>query len=893
MFGFLAKKMFGSSNDRIINSLNPIINQINSYEPELESLSDELLKQETQNFKDQLSEGKSLDDILPRAFAVVREASKRTLGMRHFDVQLIGGIILHRGMISEMKTGEGKTLVATLPVYLNALTGKGVHVVTINDYLAKRDSQWMGEVYKFLGLSVDCIVNNIDEEQRKAAYNADITYGTNNEFGFDYLRDNLKYKTGNMVQREFNYAIVDEVDSILIDEARTPLVISGPTEDNSELYTKINKVIPKLSKDCYEIDEKAKSVVLTDAGHKSVEEILKNFNIINGDTGLYEFENMSVVHHINQALRAYTLFNKDVDYIVKDSKIFIIDEFTGRIMDGRRYSDGLHQALEAKENVTIQNENQTLASITFQNYFRMYPKLAGMTGTAVTEAAEFNDIYKLECLSIPTNVDVTRIDEDDTIYLTEKEKYDAIIEEIINVNKSGQPILVGTVSIEKSEFLASLLKKKKIKHSVLNARYHAQEAEIIAQAGRLNAVTIATNMAGRGTDIKLGGNAEMLAISDKIDIKKAEEIVEQEKAKVIAAGGLFVLGTERHESRRIDNQLRGRSGRQGDPGRTKFYLSLEDDLMRIFISDKMKNVFSKLGIKEGEAIIHPWMSKSLEKAQSKVESRNYDTRKTLLRFDDVMNEQRKVIYEQRKYLIEATDLRETLLSMSNEILEETVATCVPHNSFPEQWDLDTLEKDLFKIFAINIDVKKFAQKEGVAEEELVAMLNNEVNTFYDSKVSQYTDEVMSLAEKQIMLTTLDHLWKDHLHTLDHLRTGIGLRAYAQKDPLNEYKIEAFNLFKKLLDDVAEMTVARLFHVQISQEIKPETPGMPKNAFESRKDPLQAAQNENFGEMQLNLTKRVAPEDRDPKDPATWGKISRNDLCPCESGKKYKHCHGAI
>jgi preprotein translocase subunit SecA len=895
MFAYIAKKFFGTSNDRIINSLRPIVEQINNFEHVLEKLSNDGLRNKTQEFKDRLAKGDSLDSLLPEAFAVVREASKRTLGMRHFDEQMIGGIILHRGMISEMKTGEGKTLVATLPIYLNALTGKGVHLVTVNDYLVKRDSEWMSAIYKFLGMTVGCVVNDIDELTRRAAYQADITYGTNNEFGFDYLRDNLKYRIDEMVQREFNFAIVDEVDSILIDEARTPLIISGPTEDNTDLYVRVNKLIPNLEKDHYEVDEKNKSAILTEAGHGIIETMLKESKIISEETGLYDLENMTVVHHINQALRAHNLFHKDVDYIVKDGKIYIIDEFTGRIMDGRRYSEGLHQALEAKEKVAIQNENQTLASITFQNYFRMYPKLAGMTGTAMTEAAEFSDIYKLESVSIPTHVPVTRLDEDDSIYLTESDKYEAIVTEIKEAHAKGQPVLVGTVSIEKSEFISSILNKKGIKHNVLNARYHAKEAEIISQAGRYGAVTIATNMAGRGTDIKLGGNPEMMVLADsKLDLEAAKSLVETDKNKVLQAGGLFVLGTERHESRRIDNQLRGRSGRQGDPGRTKFYLSLEDDLMRIFGSEKIKNLLSKLGVKEGEAIVHPWISRSLEKAQSKVEARNYDIRKNLLRFDDVMNDQRKVIYEQRRYLMQADDLRNTLLSMSSEIAEESIARHIPANSLPEQWDIDGLTKDIYKIFAMNIDLHTLAKKEGVANEEISELIIPELNSFYQSKIDQYSDDIMKQAERQVMLTTLDQLWKDHLHTLDHLRTGIGLRAYAQKDPLNEYKIESFNLFKRLLDDVAEVTVARMFHIQISHDIKPTLPSKPAKTFETRQDPaIDTTTNSVDHTGNTTFKNHVNPEDRDPRDPSTWGKVARNDLCPCGSGNKYKHCHGAI
>lgn len=874
--------LFGSSNERIVKTLAPIVEQINALEAALEKLSDKELKNKTSEFKQRIANGEALDTILPDAFAVVREASKRTLGFRHFDVQLIGGIILHRGMISEMKTGEGKTLVATLPIYLNALTGKGVHLVTVNDYLVKRDAEWMGQIYKFLGLTVGTVTNDIDEETRKAAYQADITYGTNNEFGFDYLRDNLKYSTDDMVQREFNFAIVDEVDSILIDEARTPLIISGATDDKTDLYVKVDKLIPELTTAHYEVDEKSRTAVLTDSGHEKIEELLRNRGLVSSGASLYDFENMGVMHHVNQALRAHKLFNRDVDYIIKEGKVMIIDEFTGRIMDGRRYSEGLHQALEAKEKVTIQKENQTLASITFQNYFRMYPKLAGMTGTAMTEAEEFSDIYKLEVVAIPTNVNVTRADENDEIYLSAKEKYDAIVAEIARVHALGQPILVGTVSIEKSEHISNLLKKKKIKHNVLNARHHEKEAEIISQAGQPFAVTIATNMAGRGTDIKLGGNPDTVEGGTI-----TAEHVELNKKKVLELGGLFVLGTERHESRRIDNQLRGRSGRQGDPGRTKFYLSLEDDLMRIFGSEKIQGLLSKLGVQEGEAIVHPWISKSLEKAQSKVEARNYEIRKTLLRFDDVMSDQRKVVYDQRLYLMTEENLRETVVQAAKEILEDLIARHIPHGSYPEQWDLKGLETEILRQYGMHSDVVGFSSKEGIAEEEITSYLKPLIAEFYDKKVAQYGEEMMARAEKQIMLITLDQLWKEHLHNLDHLRTGIGLRAYAQKDPLNEYKIEAFNLFKRLLDDISELSVQRLYHLQITQEIKPlETKSV--KTIETHSNPNHSSQ-----EPQIAIKAYVAPEDRDPRDQSTWGKIARNDVCPCGSGKKYKHCHGVI
>ncbi|MFI4984106.1 MAG: preprotein translocase subunit SecA [Rickettsiales bacterium] len=882
MLAKIVTGLFGSSNDRIVKSLAPIVKQINSLEADFEKLSDLELKGKTDEFKQKIATGVTLDTILPEAFAVVREASKRTLGFRHFDVQLIGGMILHKGMISEMKTGEGKTLVATLPIYLNALTGKGVHLVTVNDYLVKRDAEWMGQIYKFLGLTIGTITNDIDEATRQEAYRADITYGTNNEFGFDYLRDNLKYSKEEMVQREFNYAIVDEVDSILIDEARTPLIISGATDDRTDLYAKVDKLIPELSAEHFEVDEKSKSSVLTDAGHEKIEELLRNRGLVASGTSLYDYENMSVMHHVNQALRAHKLFSKDVDYIVKDGKVMIIDEFTGRIMDGRRYSEGLHQALEAKEKVAIQKENQTLASITFQNYFRMYPKLAGMTGTAMTEAAEFSDIYKLEVASIPTNVAVTRVDEHDEIYLSAKEKYDAIVNEIVRVHETGQPILVGTVSIEKSEHISTLLKKKKIKHNVLNARHHEKEAEIISQAGRPFAVTIATNMAGRGTDIKLGGNPE-LAEGDNDNAAQ----IEKDKQKVLEVGGLCVLGTERHESRRIDNQLRGRSGRQGDPGFTKFYLSLEDDLMRIFGSEKIQGLLGKLGVQEGEAITHPWISKSLEKAQSKVEARNYETRKTLLRFDDVMSEQRKVIYDQRLYLMTAENLRETVIQAAKEILEELIARHIPHGSYPEQWDLKGLETEILRQYGMHSDIVNFSSKEGIAEDEISSYLKPLVAEFYEQKIQQYGAQMMARAERQVMLVTLDQLWKEHLHNLDHLRTGIGLRAYAQKDPLNEYKIEAFNLFKRLLDDISELSVERLYHLQITQEIKPlET--TPASVVETHAKPASHSP-----EPQVSVKTHVLPEDRDPRDPKTWGKVARNDACPCGSGKKFKQCHGMI
>jgi preprotein translocase subunit SecA len=907
MFSYILRRVFGTSNERIVKSLQPIIDKINGFEPALEKLSDEELAGKTAEFKRKLADGASLDSLLPEAFAVVREASKRTLKMRHFDVQLIGGIIMHRGMIAEMKTGEGKTLAATLPVYLNALLGKGAHVITVNDYLVKRDAKWMGQIYNFLGMSVGCVTNDVREEDKQAAYNADITYGTNNEFGFDYLRDNLKYHTEHMVQREFHFAIVDEVDSILIDEARTPLIISGPAEDSSEMYFKIDKIIPLLAEDDYEIDEKARTAYITDKGNETVEQLLKKESIIAPDNGLFDYENMTVVHHVNQALKAHKLFKRDVDYIIKEGKVMIIDEFTGRIMDGRRYSEGLHQALEAKEKVSIQNENQTLASVTFQNYFRMYPKLAGMTGTAMTEADEFADIYKLEVVAIPTNIPVTRKDEDDEIYLTAEEKYSAIVQEIEKFHEIGQPVLVGTVSIEKSEYIANLLKKHKIKHNVLNARYHEQEAEIIAQAGRIGTVTIATNMAGRGTDIMLGGNPEMLLKQKLKDTPNATEEqkakmltevkaqVEADKARVIELGGLLIIGTERHESRRIDNQLRGRSGRQGDPGKTKFYLSMEDDLMRIFGSDKIKSLLSRLGLKEGEAIVHPWISKSLEKAQQKVEARNYDIRKSLLRFDDVMNDQRKAIYDQRKFIMKEEVLRPTVQTMAEEVSSDIIQAYIPLNSLPEEWDTENLSKEFFRIFGIHIDFKELAGREGIANEEIVETANKAINELFEHKFSQYGEELLEKAIRQTLLLTLDHLWKEHLHTLDHLRTGIGLRAYAQKDPLNEYKIEAFNLFGILLDDVAELSVGRIAHLEITREID-NLQETKRPMFEVKTAPTSALVMEDgtaavSGGVVRPMKTHISVEERNATDPQTWGKIARNENCPCGSGKKYKYCHG--
>ncbi|MBY0354999.1 MAG: preprotein translocase subunit SecA, partial [Rickettsiales bacterium] len=800
MLGGIARKFFGNANDRIIRGFQQRVEAINHLEAQFALLSDEALAAKTNEFRARLSNGIPLDKLLPEAFATVREASKRVLGMRHFDVQLIGGMVLHEGRIAEMKTGEGKTLVATLAVYLNALEGKGVHVVTVNDYLAARDAAWMGKLYHFLGLSVGAIVHGKDDFERQEAYNADITYGTNNEYGFDYLRDNMKYSRMQMVQRPFNFAIVDEVDSILIDEARTPLIISGPTEDNSTLYVEVDKILPLLGKDDYEIDEKARSVALNEEGTAKVEVLLRERGLLEADAGLYDIGSISLVHHVNQALKAHTIFTRDVDYIVKDNKVIIIDEFTGRMMEGRRYSDGLHQALEAKEKAIIQNENQTLASITFQNYFRLFPKLAGMTGTAMTEAHEFSDIYGLEVLEIPTNVIVERQDFDDEIYRTSAERNDAVIVLIKECHERGQPVLVGTVSIEKSEHLSSLLKKAKVPHHVLNARHHEQEAYIVGQAGRPGAVTIATNMAGRGTDIKLGGNSDMRIEAETKELSdesarsaltaKILSDIEQDKQKVLAAGGLYVIGTERHESRRIDNQLRGRSGRQGDPGASKFFISLEDDLMRIFGSERIDGMLQKLGMKDGEAIIHPWMNKAIERAQGKVEARNYDIRKNLLKYDDVMNDQRKVIYEQRIELMEADDLSETIEQMREDVNHMLVEGHIPPKSYPEQWDAEGLEKEIFRVYGLHLAAREWAAEEGIADEEILTRIEDATKQLFAQKDEEYSPDIMKMAKKRLLLQTLDQLWKDHLLSLDHLRSGINLRAYAQRDPLNEYKSEA-------------------------------------------------------------------------------------------------------
>ncbi|GBD43099.1 Protein translocase subunit SecA [bacterium HR40] len=888
MLGALAKRIFGTANDRIVKRLRKEVARIDALEPELERLSDDELRARTPWLRERLQQGATLDELLPEAFATVREAAKRTLGQRHFEVQLIGGIVLHQGKIAEMKTGEGKTLVATLPAYLNALTGRGVHVVTVNDYLARRDAEWMGRIYRFLGMTVGCIVPGLDDAERRRAYACDITYGTNNEFGFDYLRDNMRLSLDHMVQRGHHYAIVDEVDSILIDEARTPLIISGPAEDSSELYRRIDELVRLLDPEDWEKDEKQRTVTLTERGVERMQQLLEQAGLLkSGD--LYDIENVTLVHHVQQALRAHKLFARDVDYIVRNGQVIIVDEFTGRMMPGRRYSDGLHQALEAKERVPIQPENQTLASITFQNYFRLYEKLAGMTGTAATEAAEFAEIYGLEVVEIPTHRPMIRKDEDDEVYRTAREKYEAIVREIEEAHRRGQPVLVGTVSIEKSELLSEMLKQKGIPHQVLNARYHEQEAQIVAQAGRLGAVTIATNMAGRGTDIQLGGNAEMRIRQelgehpDPAEVERIRREVQDEHEKVVALGGLYVIGTERHESRRIDNQLRGRSGRQGDPGRSKFFLSLEDDLMRIFGSDRMDGLLQKLGLREGEAIIHPWINKALEKAQQKVEARNFEIRKNLLKFDDVMNDQRKVVYEQRRELLESEDVSETVRDMRHQVIEDLVAKHIPANAYPEQWDIEGLANDVRRILALDLPIAEWAKEEGIAEDEIRTRIVEASDRRMAQKVAQYGEAVMRMAEKSLLLQILDHLWKEHLLHLDHLRQGIHLRGYGQRDPLNEYKREAFVLFEAMLANLRLTVTQVLSHLEIRLQppaAEPE-PAPQVAPPRTRARAVALAGGDDGG------------SDIDPRDPRTWGKVPRNAPCPCGSGKKYKQCHGRL
>jgi preprotein translocase subunit SecA len=904
----LAAKVFGTTNDRKLVAFQKRVPAINDLEPHYASLSDEELKGVTAKFRAELASGKTLDDILPDAFAAVREAAKRSLGLRHFDVQMVGGMVLHAGMISEMKTGEGKTLVATLPVYLNALEGKGVHVVTVNDYLAKRDSAWMAKVYGTLGMTTGVIVHGLEDNERRAAYACDITYGTNNELGFDYLRDNMKFHLEEMVQREHNFAIVDEVDSILIDEARTPLIISGPADDKSELYALLDGFIPQLTKEDFDLDEKQRQVTLNESGNEHLEQILTAAGVLKGGT-LYDAGNVTIVHHIQQALRAHTLFSRDKDYIVKDGEVVIIDEFTGRMMPGRRYSDGLHQAIEAKEHVAVQPENVTMASVTFQNYFRMYKKLAGMTGTALTEADEFQDIYNLEVLEIPTNVPVGRKDEDDEVFRTAPEKYKAIIETIREAQKRGQPVLVGTTSIEKSEELAALMQAAGVKHNVLNARFHEQEAQIIAQAGAPGAVTIATNMAGRGTDIKLGGNLDMrvanelAAIPDGAErdsrIQKIADEIEAAKKVVIEAGGLFVIGTERHESRRIDNQLRGRSGRQGDPGRSRFYLSLQDDLMRIFGSDRLDGMLKTLGLKEGESIVHPWINKALEKAQQKVEARNFDIRKNLLKFDNVMNDQRKVIFDQRIAIMKGEEISETVDDMRHDVVNELVQKHIPENAYAEQWDAVGLRERLREAVAVDFPIEDWAKEEGIADEEIRERVTTAVDTYYGSKREKYTPDIMRQVEKAVLLQTLDRLWREHIVTVDYLRQVIHLRGYGQRDPLNEYKTEGFTLFADMVARMKEGVISQLMRIEIQSrpddDLLPSADELPM--MEAHHTDLttgfdDAAQSDSaFGNMGFEVATQASGL-RDPQKPETWGKVGRNDECPCGSGKKYKHCHGA-
>ena len=907
MFGLgsIASKVFGSSNDRKVKKYQSRVDEINALEPELAALSDDELRARTEAFRQQFADGTTLDDLLVPAFATVREASKRALGLRHFDVQLVGGMVLNDNSIAEMRTGEGKTLVATLPVYLNAISGKAVHVVTVNDYLAQRDAAWMRPVYEFLGLRVGVIVHGLEDDERRDQYACDVTYATNNELGFDYLRDNMKYAVEDMVQRGHYYSIVDEVDSILIDEARTPLIISGALEDRSDLYTEIDAIIPQLVEEDYEIDEKTKTVSLTEAGNEHIEQLLQASEMMT-EGSLYDVENVALVHHVNQSLRAHKVFVKDRDYIVKDDEVVIIDEFTGRMMPGRRYSEGQHQAIEAKENVRIQPENQTLASITFQNYFRLYEKLAGMTGTAATEADEFLDIYKLDVVEVPTNVEVKRLDEDDEVYRSVREKFDAIVVAIKDARERGQPVLVGTTSIDKSEYLAQHLKELGIPHNVLNARYHEQEAQIISQAGVPGAVTIATNMAGRGTDIQLGGNVDMRIeneLGDMPEGKKRETAIEkinaeiaEKKQKALDAGGLFVIATERHESRRIDNQLRGRSGRQGDPGRSRFYLSLEDDLMRIFGSERMDSMLQKLGLEEGEAIVHPWINKALAKAQQKVEARNFDARKNILKFDDVMNDQRKVIFEQRIDIMNGNEISGTVDDMRHEVVDSTVVEFIPPSAYPEQWRSTELRDKLREVVAIDFPIEDWADEEGIADEEIRERVTEAVDNLYGEKREKYGAEIMEYIEKEVLLRSLDQLWREHIITLEHLRQAVQLRGYGQRDPLNEYKTEGFTLFEQMIVRLRAIVTGQLLRVEVSQngadDMFPDDEELPDMFIEDF--------DEHGNELPPGtvLSAAISPSPDQPdgfnaEDPATWGPVGRNQACPCGSGKKFKHCHGAF
>jgi len=896
----LAKKIFGTPNDRAVKAVLPLVNQINALEDEFAALSEAQIKEKTEEFRARVKNGESLDSLLPEAFANAREAAKRALGLRPFDVQLMGGIFLHQGNISEMKTGEGKTLVATLPVYLNALTGRGVHVVTVNDYLARRDSEWMSKVYNYLGLSVGVVVPQQPEDEKSKAYAADVTYGTNNEFGFDYLRDNMKSELKEMTQKDHFFAIVDEVDSILIDEARTPLIISGPSEDRSDLYTKMDTMIPLLTEEHYEIDEKTRAANLTDEGNEFMEKELRSAGYLEDEASFYDPESATLVHHVGQALRAHKLFQRDKDYIVRNNEVVLIDEFTGRMMAGRRLSDGLHQAIEAKEGCTIQPENVTLASVTFQNYFRLYEKLGGMTGTAMTEAEELAEIYGLGVIEVPTNVPVARLDEDDRVYRTVREKYAAIADAIAIAHKKGQPVLVGTTSIEKSELLADMLTKAKLPHKVLNARFHEQEAQIVAQAGVPGAVTIATNMAGRGTDIQLGGNLEMRLAEEREKggddaeiIARVTAEVEAAKAAVKEAGGLFVLGTERHESRRIDNQLRGRAGRQGDPGRSTFFLSLEDDLMRIFGSGKLDAMLKRLGMEEGEAIIHPWVNKALERAQAKVEARNFDIRKNLLKFDDVMNDQRKVIFEQRRDIMEADDLSEVTRDMRHQVIDDLIHVHMPKKAYADQWNSEGLYGEVIKYFGVDLPIMQWANEEGVDDEVIRERLYSETDKAMAKKATDFGSETMRNIEKQVLLQTIDQHWREHLLRLDHLRSVISFRGYAQRDPLNEYKSEAFGLFEALLDKLRGEVTGKLAHVQV---MTPEQQQQMLQQFQELQAARAAQGNGAEEPAQAAAGAEPAatlPNGVDQDDPATWAKTGRNESCPCGSGKKYKHCHGRV
>ncbi|MEL6947113.1 MAG: preprotein translocase subunit SecA [Pseudomonadota bacterium] len=951
-FGGIARKFFGSSNDRVVKSFAARVKAINALEDETAALSDEQLAEKTVEFRAQLEAGSTVDDLLVPAFAVVREAAKRAIGLRPFDVQLIGGMILHEAGIAEMRTGEGKTLVATLPVYLNALAGRGVHVVTVNDYLAQRDAEWMGKVYAFLGMTTGVIVNELDDDQRKEAYACDITYGTNNEYGFDYLRDNMKFDMESMVQRGHYFAIVDEVDSILIDEARTPLIISGPVDDKSDLYQAVDKIIPQVDASDYELDEKQRTVNFTEEGTEKLEGLLREAGILTSGS-LYDVENVRVVHHVNNALKAHTLFTRDKDYMVRGGEVVIIDEFTGRAMSGRRFGDGQHQALEAKEGVDIQPENQTLASITFQNYFRMYEKLAGMTGTAMTEAAEFADIYKLNVVDVPTNKPVLRIDEDDEVYRTVEEKYAAVVADILAARQRKQPVLVGTTSIEKSELLSSMLSSKeqlkaihtsfqnqldaikagkepelrahlesciaaldeaikagKVPHEVLNARQHEREAYIVSQAGVPGAITIATNMAGRGTDIQLGGNLDMrlqqeLEGKSSKDVEKITQKITAEVAKLkeeaLAAGGLYVLATERHESRRIDNQLRGRSGRQGDPGRSKFFLSLQDDLMRIFGSDRMEGMLTKLGLKEGEAIIHPWINKALEKAQQKVEARNFDARKNILKFDDVMNDQRKVIFEQRIEMMTDEDLTDTIKDMREDVVDGLVSATMPENAYPEQWKLDELSEGVQEYLNLDLPVKDWALEEGIDDSDVRQRIIEAADKAAEERSERFGPEIMAYVEKSVLLQTLDHLWREHLENLEHLRSVIGFRGFGQRDPLAEYKSESFELFDGLLGNLRQTVTAQMMRVELVQQAADDDMELPDMelglgpGFDDAYDqPANLADEETgYGKAVMTETRATAAQGRNPADPTTWGRVGRNEPCPCGSGLKYKHCHGKL